>query len=59
MAFWHAIALATNGQLETARPLFAQAFRADPRWRELVRRLPAVDQLPKDEKLLEAILATK
>jgi uncharacterized Ntn-hydrolase superfamily protein len=56
MAFWHAVALATNGQLEKARPLFAKAFAADPRWRELVKRLPAVDQLPKDPKLLEAIL---
>jgi uncharacterized Ntn-hydrolase superfamily protein len=57
MAFWHAVALATNGKLEPARPLFAKAFAADPRWRELVRRLPAVDQLPKDPKLLAAILA--
>ncbi len=57
MAFWHAIALATNGKLEPARPLFAKAFAADPRWRELVKRLPGVDQLPRDPKLLEAILA--
>ncbi len=57
MAFWHAIALATNGKLEPARPLFARAFAADPRWRQLVKRLPGVDQLPRDPKLLEAILA--
>lgn len=57
MAFWHGVALATNGQLEKARPLFHKAFTADPRWRELARRLPGVDQLPKDPKLLEAILA--
>ena len=59
MAFWNGVALATNGQLEAARPLFAQAFRAEPRWRELIRRLPDVDQLPKDPKLLEAILAIR
>jgi len=59
MAFWHAIALATNGKLEPARPLFAKAFAADPRWRELVKRLPAVDQLPKDPKLLADILAVR
>jgi len=59
MAFWHAVALATNGKLEPARPLFAKAFAADPRWRELVRRLPGVDQLPKDPKLLEAILSIR
>ena len=59
MAFWHAVALATNGKLDPARPLFAKAFVADPRWRELVKRLPAVDQLPKDPKLLEQILAIR
>jgi len=56
MAFWHAVALATNGRLDPARPLFARAFAADPRWRELVQRLPKVGQLPDDPKLLEAIL---
>jgi uncharacterized Ntn-hydrolase superfamily protein len=59
MAFWHAVALATNGRLEAATPLFRRAFAADPRWRELVRRLPGVDQLPKDPELLESILAIR
>ena len=57
MAFWYAIALATAGRLEPARPLFAQAFAADPRWRELVKRLPNVNQLPKDKALVDAIVA--
>lgn len=57
MAFWYAVALATGGKLATARPLFAQAFAADPRWRELVSRLPAVEQLPNDPDLLQEILA--
>jgi uncharacterized Ntn-hydrolase superfamily protein len=59
MAFWYAVALATAGKLEPARPLFAQAFAADPRWRELVKRLPAVNQLPKDPLLLAAILSIR
>lgn len=59
LAFWHAVALASNGRLEAARPLFAKAFQADPRWRELLRRLPGVEQLPKDPKLLEQILAIR
>lgn len=59
MAFWYAVALATAGKLDAARPLFAQAFAADPRWRELVKRLPAVNQLPKDPKLLDAIQAIR
>jgi uncharacterized Ntn-hydrolase superfamily protein len=57
MAFWAAVALASNGRLEPARPLFARAFEADERWRELARRLPAVEQLPNDPKLMEWILA--
>jgi uncharacterized Ntn-hydrolase superfamily protein len=59
MAFWHAVALATNGRLDDARPLFARAFAADARWRELARRLPRVGQLPDDPKLMEQILAVR
>jgi uncharacterized Ntn-hydrolase superfamily protein len=59
MAFWAAVALASNGRLEPARPLFAHAFKADERWRELARRLPAVEQLPNDPKLVEWILAIR
>jgi Flp pilus assembly protein TadD len=59
MAFWAAVALASNGRLEAARPLFARAFRADERWRELARRLPGVEQLPSDPKLIEQILAVR
>jgi uncharacterized Ntn-hydrolase superfamily protein len=59
MAFWHAVALASNDRLEPARPLFRKAFLADPRWRELVKRLPAVEQLPNDPRLLEAIVAIR
>ena len=59
MAFWYAVALASNGRLEPATPLFRQAFDADPRWRELVRRLPGVEQLPKDEASCGAILAIR
>jgi uncharacterized Ntn-hydrolase superfamily protein len=57
MAFWHGVALAANGQVAKARPLLHKAFKADVRWRELLKRLPEVDQLPKDPKLMEAILA--
>jgi uncharacterized Ntn-hydrolase superfamily protein len=57
MTFWYAVALVTGGQVDNARPLFAQAFAADPRWRELVSRLPAVEQLPSDPELLQSILS--
>jgi uncharacterized Ntn-hydrolase superfamily protein len=59
MAFWHAVALAAGGRVDAATPLFRKAFAADPRWRELVRRLPQVEQLPADPKLLEVILAIR
>ena len=52
-------ALATNGSVEKARPLFARAFSSDPRWRELVKRLPKVGQVPDAPKLIDAILAIK
>lgn len=57
MAFWAAVALATNGRVEAARPLFMRAFKADARWRELLRRLPAAEQFPDDKKLLDELLA--
>jgi uncharacterized Ntn-hydrolase superfamily protein len=59
MIFWHAVALVSAGKIEEARPYFARAFKADPRWKELVRRLPDVEQLPNDPKLLELILSSK
>jgi uncharacterized Ntn-hydrolase superfamily protein len=59
MAFWHGVALASNRKMDEARPLFQRAFAADARWRELVKRLPAVDQLPKDRQLMEQIQAVR
>jgi len=59
MAFWHAVALASNAKMDEARPLFRRAFAADARWRQLVRRLPSVEQLPKDPQLMEQILAVR
>ena len=64
MAFWHAVALVSNPaewptRMDRARPLFAKAFRADPRWRELAQRLAGVEQLPRDPRLAEAILAIR
>jgi uncharacterized Ntn-hydrolase superfamily protein len=57
ITFWYAVALASNGRLEQALPLFARTFEADPHWRELVQRLPSVNQLPSDPQIMKAILA--
>jgi uncharacterized Ntn-hydrolase superfamily protein len=40
MKFWKAVALANNGMLEEAYPVFRTVFRGDENWRELTRRLP-------------------
>jgi uncharacterized Ntn-hydrolase superfamily protein len=59
LPFWHAVTLAAAGRLDEARPLFAEVFAREPKWRELVPRLPAAELLPDDPKLVEAILAIK
>ena len=48
IVFWHAVALATTSRVEESLPLFRRVFAAEPRWRELVGRLPAAGQLPAD-----------
>jgi uncharacterized Ntn-hydrolase superfamily protein len=57
LPFWAAATLAANGQLDEARPIFAEVFRKEPRWRELVPRLPAAGLLPNDPKLIDAIVS--
>jgi uncharacterized Ntn-hydrolase superfamily protein len=39
MLFWQAVALANNGDVERAIPLFRTVYADDPRWIELTRRL--------------------
>ncbi len=41
LAFWYAMGTAQAGQVELAKQLLAQAVSVDPRWNELVRRVPA------------------
>ncbi len=55
LPFWHAVTLVSGGKLELARPLFEAVFTREPRWKELVRRLPAAGLLPDDPGLLAAI----
>lgn len=57
--FWHAATLAANGRAEEALPLFRKVFAAEPRWAELVDRLPASELLPNDPQLLARIKAQK
>jgi uncharacterized Ntn-hydrolase superfamily protein len=53
--FWHAVTLVTAGRPDEALPLFRKVFAREPKWAELVERLPASDLLPNDPALLRRI----
>ncbi|MBM3310181.1 MAG: DUF1028 domain-containing protein [Candidatus Aminicenantes bacterium] len=57
MIFWPAVTLASTGKVEDSLPLFRKVFAVDRNWAELLRRLPAAGQFPKDRRLLDRILA--
>jgi uncharacterized Ntn-hydrolase superfamily protein len=57
VAYWYGVALASNGQVERALPLFARAYAIDPAWRDLTPRLPASGLLPDDPKLVARLRA--
>ena len=58
MKFWHAVALVNAGKLPQSLPLFREIFARDPRWAELIGRLPASGTLTADAKTIAAILST-
>ena len=57
MIFWPAVTMASIGRVEESLPLFKKVFALDPNWAILLPRLPQVGQFPKDEKLIQKILA--
>jgi tetratricopeptide (TPR) repeat protein len=57
MQYWTAIALANTGKLDKALPMFKKIFASDKNWKELTRRLPAVNLLKVNETGLKKILA--
>ncbi|WP_342380820.1 DUF1028 domain-containing protein [Myxococcus stipitatus] len=59
MLFWHAISLVGLGRVDEAMPLLNKAYAADPRWKDLVTRLPAAGLLPNDAKLLGRLTGAK
>ncbi len=59
VVFWHAVTLVTGGRTDEALPLFRKVFAREPKWAELVERLPAADLLPNDPALLARIQAQR
>ncbi len=57
MKYWTAITLANNQETEKAIPILKKIFDRDPNWKELTRRLPAVNLLTVSETALKRILA--
>ena len=57
MQYWTAVTLANNKQVAAALPLFKKVFAGDKNWKELTRRLPAVNLLTVSEADLKRILA--
>lgn len=55
--FWHAVTLASVGRVDESLPLFEEAYRLRPDWRELVPRLAPAQLLPDDPEMIARIVA--
>lgn len=56
MVFWHAVSLVNVGRVDESLPLFQKTFKREPRWRELLTRLPKAGLLPEDPKLMSRLV---
>jgi uncharacterized Ntn-hydrolase superfamily protein len=57
MQYWTAVTLANNNQVAESLPLFKKVFAGDKNWKELTKRLPAVNLLTVSAADLKRILA--
>ena len=57
LPFWQAVTLASVGREAEAAPIFRKVFAIEPKWAELVPRLPAAKLLPDDPELIKRIVA--
>jgi len=57
MKYWKAVALANNGRMDEALPIFEYVFDRDRNWRELTSRLPASGLLAVTDEELKKILS--
>nr|MBN1229071.1 DUF1028 domain-containing protein [Anaerolineae bacterium] len=53
--FWYATALAEHGHLEEALPIFAEVFKVEPVWRDMLDRLAAAGFFPSDKDVIEKV----
>lgn len=56
MIYWHAVTLATNGEVETSLPLFKDVFDRNKNWKILTPRLVPIGLLNVSEEELQKIL---
>ncbi len=59
LPFWAAVALVNAGRVAEAEPILREVFRKEPQWREALRRLARVKQLPADDALLKRLEALR
>lgn len=59
MQFWKAVALANNGRLEEARPIFKNIFKKNENWRTMIYRLPPSGLLNLNEEEIKSITELK
>jgi predicted Zn-dependent protease len=57
MQYWTAVTLANNKQVDKSLPIFKKVFALDKNWKELTRRLPAVNLLTVSDADLKRILS--
>jgi uncharacterized Ntn-hydrolase superfamily protein len=57
LPFWHAVTLASIGRETEAAPIFRAVFAKEPRWLEMLARLPAAGLFPDDPALLARVKA--
>ncbi len=56
LPFWQAVSLVSAGKFDEAKPIFADVFKKEPRWRNFVGRLPKTGLLPDDPALIKKIV---
>jgi uncharacterized Ntn-hydrolase superfamily protein len=57
MKFWHAVTLATNGDVEASLPLFKKVFEKNENWKILTPRLVPIGLLNVSKEQLQQILS--